>query len=229
MRVAPCRVLAPYFLRCRLTAEPTLNTCPVLQRLNLTGGTFGVSGEEPELPEPVKDLVRYRHDDDAVAAPRLAISNALAAERRADSRCPDQVSITAPVNNLPRAPAALLARREERTGPPRSGPVRGRERSRHAGSARAGRYGEIRAGAAGQLWEFGVPVGSADWPPPSALRRRVQIQPPPSARGFPGNAVTAGQRQPGALPGPARPKARIPQSKGAQNAQIGAIWTLIDI
>jgi hypothetical protein len=26
---------------------------------------------------------------------------------------PDQVSITAPVNNLPRAPAALLARREE--------------------------------------------------------------------------------------------------------------------
>ena len=35
--------------------------------------------------------------------------------------------------------------------------------------------------------------------------------------------------QPGALPGPARPKASDSQSKGAQNAQIGAIWTLIDV
>jgi hypothetical protein len=31
--------------------------------------------------------------------------------------------------------------------------------------------------------DFGVLVGSADRPPPSALRRRVQIHPPPSARG----------------------------------------------
>ena len=31
-----------------------------------------------------------------------------------------------------------------------------------------------------QLWDFGVPVDSADWPSRSALRRRVQIHPAPS-------------------------------------------------
>jgi hypothetical protein len=34
MRVAPCRVLAHYSLRCRPSAEPTLTTCPVLRCLN---------------------------------------------------------------------------------------------------------------------------------------------------------------------------------------------------
>ncbi len=38
-----------------------------------------MSREGPELPEPVTDLVRYRHDGDAVAALRLAARNALAA------------------------------------------------------------------------------------------------------------------------------------------------------
>ena len=57
-------------------------TCPVLWHLN--GRNLRVSGEEPELPEPVKDLVRYPHGD-AVAAPRLATSNALAAGRGTDS------------------------------------------------------------------------------------------------------------------------------------------------
>jgi hypothetical protein len=42
-----------------------LITCPVLRHLN--GRNLRVSGEEPELPEPVKDLVRYPHGD-AVAA-----------------------------------------------------------------------------------------------------------------------------------------------------------------
>ena len=55
---------------------------------------------------------------------------------------PDQVSITAPVNHLPRVPAGVFAGRDGRTGPPRSGPVRGRERSRPVGSARAGRCGK---------------------------------------------------------------------------------------
>jgi hypothetical protein len=32
-----------------------------------------------------------------------------------------------------------------------------------------------------QLWDFGVPVDPADWPSRSALRRRVQIHPAPSA------------------------------------------------
>jgi hypothetical protein len=54
---------------------------------HLNGGNLRVSGEEPEPPEPVKDLVRYP-DGDAVAAPRLAASNALAAGRETDSRWP---------------------------------------------------------------------------------------------------------------------------------------------
>jgi hypothetical protein len=210
--------------------------------------------------------------------PRLAIRNALAAERRADSlsgRCcpgqdngtgiwraadqrpgyfgvpvtgdhaaiqyrtvvlaaggilrPDQVSITAPVNNLPRAPAALLARREEELA--RLGPVRGRAHSRHAGSAQAGRCGEIRAGAAGQLGTsaFSSARRIGRLLLPSGAGYRFTRHPQPGARGFPGRAVTAGQRQPGAFPGPTRPKARIPQIKGRAERQISAIWTLIDI
>jgi hypothetical protein len=69
MRVAPCRVLAHHFLRCRLSAEPTLNTCPVLRRVNGSD----LRDEGPELPEPVTDLVR--HDSDAVAAQRLACAH----------------------------------------------------------------------------------------------------------------------------------------------------------
>src|SRR3984885_11130205 len=89
MRVAPCRVLAHYFPPLPAVCEPTLITCPVLRHLN--GRNLWVSGEEPELPEPVKDLVRYPHGD-AVAALRLATSNALAAGRGTDSRCPDAVA-----------------------------------------------------------------------------------------------------------------------------------------
>ena len=86
MRVAPCRVLAHNFLRCPAVCEPTLITWPVPRHRN--GRNLRVSGEEPELPQPVKDLVPYPHSD-AATAPRLATRNALAAGRGTDSRCPD--------------------------------------------------------------------------------------------------------------------------------------------
>ena len=81
-------------------------TCPVLRHLN--GRNRRVSGDEPELPEPVKDLVRYPHGD-AVAAPRLATSNAPAAGRGTDSRCPDaaawaRMTVTASSEQLTRGP-----------------------------------------------------------------------------------------------------------------------------
>jgi hypothetical protein len=52
MRIAPCRGLAHCFLRRWLSAEPMLITCPVRRHLN--EGIFRVSGDVPDLPEPVK-------------------------------------------------------------------------------------------------------------------------------------------------------------------------------
>jgi hypothetical protein len=123
---------------------------------------------------------------------------------------PDQVSITAPVNHLPRVPAGVFAGREGRTGPPRSGPVRGRERSRHVGSARAGRCGKS---------ELALQVSCGTSAFPSARRTGSLL-------------LHSGARY-RFTPAPCRdrPDRRraMPQSKSAQNARIGALWTLIDV
>ncbi len=134
---------------------------------------------------------------------------------------PDQVSITAPVNNLLRAPAALLARREEELA--RLGQVLS------AGENVVGMQVLHGLGGVGKSelalrFSCGTSAFSSARRTgrlllPSGAGYRFIRHPRPGARGFPGRAVTAGQRQPGALPGPARPKARIPQSKGAQNAR----------
>jgi hypothetical protein len=41
---------------------------------------FGTRGERQELPEPVQNLILYPRDDDALAALRLAVRRALAAD-----------------------------------------------------------------------------------------------------------------------------------------------------
>jgi hypothetical protein len=43
----------------------------VLRHLN--GRNLRVSGEEPELPEPVKDLVRYPHGDAVYCSPCFTV------------------------------------------------------------------------------------------------------------------------------------------------------------